>query len=123
MITKKKMQTSFRNILKYFLLSLFFLLIAGYTWYETKDLVAGPVVEVTSPQNGSSFKSDFVRIKGKAYNISSLSLNGKKIYISNDNEFSEARILSPGNNAFVMEAYDKYGKTTKKTLQFYRITN
>lgn len=117
------MQTSFRNILKYSLLSLFFLLIAGYAWYETKDLVAGPVLEMVSPQNGSSFNRDLVRIKGRAYNISSLSLNGKKIYISNDNEFSEARVLSPGNNIFVMEASDKYGKTAKETLQFYRITN
>lgn len=117
------MKISFRHILKYTLIIFFFLLVAGYAVYETANLTQGPVIEVTSPQNGSSFKRDLVRIKGKAYNISSLSLNGKKIYISDSNEFNEARVLSPGNNIFVMEASDKYGKTAKETLQFYRITN
>jgi hypothetical protein len=105
------------SIIKTVIVVLFFCTIAIYSLFQAHKLIKGPIIEITSPENGSSFTSPLVEIRGKAKNISHLNLNQRKIYTDTQGVFSEKILLSPGYNIIILDAKDKFDKTTEKRLE------
>ncbi len=93
----------------------FFLLVAGYAYYESRGILAGPSIAVTG--RVMEVHESFIKIEGKADRISSLSMNGNPISITEDGSFSEGFALAPGYNRITLTASDRYGKKTEKAIE------
>lgn len=98
-------------------------IVLGYGAYRAKDFARGPYIEVESPSTGASFADAFVEIKGRAGNLSYLTLDGNKIFTDESGAWSEHILLSPGYNIVQIRAEDRFGRTAAKTLELTYITN
>ena len=91
--------------------------IGGYSFYEARNIIAGPVINVYEPRNGTFFSKPLVEIKGNVKNISEISLNDKQITIDKTGFFSEKFLLSEGYNIIKIDAQDKFGRKKEKKLE------
>ena len=101
--------------LTYIALAAFFLIIIGYAYFEARGLLFGPSITVTSEV--TEVHDPLIRIAGKADRISSLSMNGKTISVTEDGVFEEQYLLAEGYNRIVLDAKDKYGRTSRKVIE------
>lgn len=111
------MQSAPKKILS--MLSVFLLagIVLGYGYYQAKDFLYGPMVEVTSLKNGQDLAAALVTVQGISKNISFLNLNGRKIFTDKDGNWSEKLLASPGYNIIQVEAKDRFGRDVTKTLE------
>ncbi|MFZ2621445.1 MAG: hypothetical protein WAX85_02720 [Minisyncoccia bacterium] len=104
-------------ILRISLFSVLGLIIVGYSLFQAQKLIRGPVIDIYSPQNGTTFKETLLEISGRAQNISYLNLNDKPIFTDKNGYFKEKILLSPGYNVIKLDAKDKFKKYTEKRLE------
>lgn len=91
--------------------------VAGYSYYEARDMIKGPEINIASPRNGVAVNRSLVEVKGTARNISHLELNGRKIFTDEQGNFSEELLLARGYNIIEVKATDKFNRETKKLLE------
>ena len=96
-------------------LTAFFIVVVGYAYFEGRALLYGPSIEI-SPRV-MEVSDAYITISGVARRIASLSLNGTPISVTEEGVFEEGYVLSLGYNELVLDARDKYGKTTKRTIE------
>lgn len=101
--------------LTYIALGIFFLLVLGYAYFEARGLLFGPSISVTSKV--TEVHDPFITIKGQADRISSLSMNGKTISVSESGAFEEPYLLARGYNRIVLDARDKYGRSRQQAIE------
>lgn len=101
--------------LTYIALGIFFIILLAYAYYEARGLLFGPSIAVTSQLTETH--EPFVTIRGQADRISSLSMNGKKIAVTENGAFEEPYLLSPGYNRIVLDANDKYGRASRQAIE------
>src|SRR3990167_5254127 len=101
--------------LTYIALGVFFLIVLGYAYYEARGLLFGPSITVSS--SVTEVREPFIMIRGQADRISSLSMNGKTIPVTEDGAFEEPYLLSAGYNRIVLDASDKYGRTRRQAIE------
>lgn len=94
---------------------IFFVLVLGYAYFEARGLLYGPRISVSSET--TEVHDPFIQIKGTADRISSLSMNGKQINVTEGGAFDEPYLLSPGLNRIVLDATDKYGRRRSQVIQ------
>jgi hypothetical protein len=100
-------------------LVVFFMLVIGYAYFEAQGILFGPTITVGS--SITEVHDPFVKIQGKAARISSLSMNGKQISVTEDGAFSEPYLLVAGDNRIVLDARDTYGRTSRKVINIVYI--
>lgn len=105
------------SILRIVLISLFGLVIVGYSLFQAQKLLTGPVLDVYNPQNGTTYNQVLIEISGRAQNISYLNLDDRPIFTDKDGYFKEKLLLSPGYNIIKLDAIDKFKKYTEKKLE------
>lgn len=98
-------------------LFLFIVVIAGYVLFQTRNLIYGPVIVINSPQNGAAVSESLISIDGVAKNISFINLNGGQIFVDEEGKFNQQLLLSRGYNIMTLQAQDKFGRETSKTLE------
>ncbi|MBI5645133.1 hypothetical protein HY970_03475 [Candidatus Kaiserbacteria bacterium] len=96
-------------------LAIFFIIIVGYAYYEARGIIYGPRINVSS--GVQEVHDSFIVVSGNASRIAKLSMNGKEIPVTESGDFEEPYLLAPGLNRIVLDAEDRYGRTTHKTLQ------
>jgi len=106
-----------KTILKAALIGLVLVFIGIYGYSKTKDLIDGPRISVSSPEDGETLFQSASVISGTAKNVSFLSLNDRPIFVDKNGNFSETVALLPGYNILSVRGIDKFGKKTEKTLQ------
>lgn len=97
--------------------SLFLFLILGYSFYQSRNLLMGPVITVSEPENGSTVPEQLVKIAGTAKNIIKITLDDRPIYIDEAGVFNEKLLLSEGYNIIKISAWDKFSNKTEKTIE------
>lgn len=90
---------------------------ASYGLYKAEVFREGPEITVNKPQDGQTLKNSLVEISGSARNISSISLDGRPIFIDEKGFFKENLLLAKGYNIIEVQAVDKFGKKVKKTIK------
>ena len=68
------------------------LFIVFYAIYRSQSLIKGPIIQVSSPQNGATvtLKDDqALFIEGEIRNANTVSLNDRKIFLDEHGHFSE----------------------------------
>lgn len=96
-------------------LGVFFLLVILYAFYEAHGILFGPSIEVSG--RAMIVHQPYIEINGTAERIASLSMNGADIPVTETGAFNAPYVLSPGYNKIVLEAKDKYGKATSRTIE------
>ena len=102
-------------------LAVFFLIIAGYAYFEARGMLFGPKINISS--SVTEVTEPFIRIQGKADRIATLRMNGREIAVTEEGAFDEPYLLSPGINRIVFEAKDKYGRSRERVLQVVYIAS
>lgn len=104
-------------ILRISLVSLFILIIIGYSIFQAQKLLTGPVIEIYTPENGATYNQTLIEIYGRAKNAAYINLNDRPIFTDKDGYFREKLLLSPGYNIIKLDARDKFKKYVEKRLE------
>ena len=105
------------SLLKISVISILALVIVGYSLFQAQKILRGPIIEVNSPENATTYNQPLIEVSGRAQNISYLNLNDRPIFTDKDGYFKEKLLLSPGYNIIKLDARDKFKKYTEKKLE------
>lgn len=105
------------SILKTVFVGLIIITVIAYAYYRTRDIANGPILTITSPQNGTTIENELLLIKGTALNISHITLNDRQIFTDEDGNFEEELLLYPGYNIISIKVRDKLERKIEKTLE------
>ncbi len=106
-----------KTIVKISIIVLVVTAIAGYSYFQSRNLIRGPLVSLSMLPTGSTVASALVAVKGTASNISFISLNDRQIFVDKDGKFNEELLLSPGYNMWTIQAKDKFGRIVTKKIE------
>ena len=84
--------------------------IAGYTYYEARNIIEGPVISIEQPINGTTTNEQSIEITGQAKNINSITLNDRPITVDESGAFNEEITLSTGYNVAKVAGKDRFGR-------------
>lgn len=87
---------------------------AVYGLYISRNFLKGPQILIETPRKGEIIHNAYIEIKGKAKNISHLSLNGKQIFTDTEGNFKQNLLLANGYNIIEISAQDKFGRGIKE---------
>ncbi len=99
---------SFKSLVGTGLVILFFLFIIIYAKSRTSFLSQGVSLSVENIENGQSFSSQVLELKGTAKRAVLLTINDREVLIDENGEFQETVILNPGLNTLTIEEKDKF---------------
>lgn len=108
----------YSNRLSRIALIIFFLIVAGYTIFEAQAILLGPRIVIDNATN-MVLHQQFVKIQGMAIHITSLTMNGAEIPVTEAGVFDEPYLLALGENRITLVAKDRYGNTTTKIVTLY----
>jgi hypothetical protein len=111
------MNGNIKKIIKIVGLSIFFLLIVLYAFFNSRNLIFGVKIRNVNLVNGSTVKENVIRITGTAKNAINLTLNGREISVDQQGNFDETIALLPGYNIINLKARDKFGHIDEKNYQ------
>lgn len=103
------------------ILVVFFLLVLGYAFFEAQGALFGPSIQV--PEEPTEVHEELITIKGVAERISSLTMNGASIQVTETGAFEEPYLLTRGLNRIVLDAEDKYGRRTQEVVEIIYTPN
>src|SRR3989344_85888 len=106
-----------RRLIRLALLFIAVCTLVGYSIFEARFLIQGPVISVDTPTNGATVTSSLIIIAGTAKNITDISLNDRKIFVDEKGNFSEQLLLAYGYNILTLKANDRFGRETKQVLE------
>lgn len=96
-------------------LVIFFVVIAGYAYFEARGLLFGPTIQIY--QTVEQVSIPYIELTGTTSHIATLSVNGQSVPVTEAGAFDIPYALSPGFNRIVLDATDKYGNSTQKVIE------
>ena len=111
------MSLSSRHTVQVAIAGLILTALFAYGAFQARALLQGPEIAITSPTSGATVNAAMVRVTGNTSRISSIKLNDRSISITESGQFREPVTLSPGPNVITLEATDRFGRETERTLQ------
>lgn len=91
--------------------------ISGYAFYESRNLLRGPILTISTPQSGAVSNSPVTSITGQVENSVSIKMNDRDITTDPTGRFQEKFVLSEGTNVVKVAAVDRFGRTAEKYVQ------
>ena len=104
-----------KKILKISVFLVFFILLMGYAFFISKNLILG--VKIKNVKIERSNQSEIIRISGNAKNAKNLILNGREILIDPQGNFNDRIALLKGYNIIEIQAKDKFENVDKKNYK------
>ena len=111
------MNLSHKNFSKNLIIVIAGVIVIGYIIFNFRVFIAGPKIEVTSPENGSTVTEPLIDVVGLATNISQIQMNNNTIFLSENGEFKEFLLLNPGYNIISIDAKDKFGRSVSRKIE------
>jgi hypothetical protein len=108
---------SLSSYIKFAVIVFFVVIIFGYTFFQARNIILGPVVEITEPLNGASVESSLIEVEGFVKNISHISMNGRQIFTDDKGLFGEKLLLSYGYNIITIKARDRFDREVERKLE------
>ncbi len=91
--------------------------IITYGLYQSRGILSGPLITITTPQNGETVFEPLIQVSGSAPRVKDLTLNGRSIFINMEGNFDERLLLLPGYNIIELTARDVGGKEARRTIE------
>lgn len=105
--------------IKKFLLIVAVLLLIVYGFFNARNMLTGPTLDILNPTNLVETEQNILTVKGIVKNATFISLNEKPIFINQDGIFEEKLLLSPGSNIIQIKARDRFKKEIVKKMTIY----
>lgn len=105
--------------IKRFLIASSVVLLVCYGIFNARNLITGPTIEIFSPTSNVETAKNVITVKGRADNVSFISLGGKPIFVNKEGLFEEKMLLSPGINFIEIKARDRFKKEIAKIIKIY----
>jgi hypothetical protein len=115
------METTWWSKLKIIIVFVFFLLIALYAFWGSRDIIYGVKIRNVNIADGATFTDSVLKITGTAKNAIKLVLDGREISVDQNGNFNETIALIPGYNIINIKAQDKFGYTDEKNYKLMYI--
>ncbi len=106
-----------KKILKISLVSLLFILIATFAFFNSRNLIFGVKIKNVNITDNMKVSDSILKITGIAKNAVKLTLNGREISIDQGGNFNETLVLLSGYNVVNIKAQDKFGHVDEKNYQ------
>ena len=116
-MNQSKLEDGFNMRIFVITLSVFLLVVYGF--FNAKDLILGPKIEIFNPVQNLETTNNTIIISGRAQNTAFISLNQKPIQVDKQGLFQEKLLLSPGSNIIEIKAKDRFNKEVLKSLNIY----
>lgn len=88
-----------------------------YSYYQSRSIIAGPLITLSEPENNMTSTTSLIMIRGVATRAKEITLQGRQIFIDLDGRFAEQLLLSPGYNIIQLTARDTQGRQMIKDLE------
>lgn len=111
------MTDSIRNKITKWSLALLLGIILIYGLFRVYPIVVGPVITLTSPQDGEIVASSTFLVTGKVARAKEITLQGRPITIDTEGNFKETLVTHSPYTILVLEAIDTYGKKVQRVVQ------
>lgn len=93
------------------------ILILAYGLFQARNLISGPEIVISTPENGESVNDPLVVVSGIATNINSITLNDRQIFIDKQGNFSEKLLVPEGYTIIKVAAQDKFGRSIERRIE------
>jgi len=99
---------------------LFFIIFFGYLLSQYQAYTNPPNLIITSPKDGETVQTESIEVVGKTDRDTVVSLNNRKIAVTDTGDFKSTVTLTPGINTIVIDSVSKHGKkrTLSRTVSF-----
>jgi Glucodextranase, domain B len=114
--SKGAMKKTFGFYIKWSIGLAIFLLIAIFAYFNSRNLVEGPVISIDSPKNGELEHTNLISITGTVKNASAVWIDDRKIFLDQNNHFNEKLLLPLGYTIITIKAENRFGTSAQKTL-------
>ena len=91
----------------------------SYLWFEYRQFVDSPKLEVTSPAQGATVEVTSVSVEGSTDPEAKLTVNNQEVGLNKDGNFKEEVKLSSSVNNISVVATSKFGQSTKVERTVY----
>jgi len=91
--------------------------LVGYSVWQARLLIIGPSITLSEVPTFVQTER-IVTLTGYAANITTITLNGRKIYTDLNGYFAEGFLLENGYTIATLEGTDRYGRTTRVIQDF-----
>jgi hypothetical protein len=108
------MQTNIKKIIKITSLSVLFLFIIIYAFFNSRDLIFGVKIKNVNITDGQKITDNTINITGNAEHAIELTINGREISMDQQGNFNETIALFSGYNVIDIRAIDKFKKSDEK---------
>jgi hypothetical protein len=115
------MYWTLKRMLGWLAISLFVGSIFYYAYYQSRNVLAGPRVVISTPQNGENVTTSLLRIAGVATRAKELTIDGRGIFVDLQGNFDEELLLADGYNIIEIVAKDAEGHETRQTIEIVRV--
>jgi hypothetical protein len=98
------------------------IVIVGYSFYQTKNMIYGPVLVISYPSSGMTMKDSLVEVRGFVKNASYITMNDNQIFVDEEGNFKEKILLSDGYNVIELSIKDKFEREKTEILELMYLT-
>jgi hypothetical protein len=106
-----------KKIIKIAALSIVFLLIIIFVFFNSRALVSGVKIKNVNIKDNMKVSENILKITGTAKNAVKLTLDGREISVNEKGDFEETIVLLSGYNLIDIEAQDKFGNSDEKNYK------
>jgi hypothetical protein len=92
-------------------------LLVLYILFQARFLILGPRVTIETPQDGFVTPTQVVMVKGTAYNIAWISLNGRQIFTDENGVWEEKLLVPLGTSIITVNVRDRFGREKEESVR------
>src|SRR3989344_5056755 len=105
--------------IRYIIFAAVIVLVAGYFFYEAKEVIFVANLGIFEPVNGATLEASVMHVAGKTRPKLSVWAGGRIFTSDEKGNFEGELPLSPGYNQIGFSVKDRFGNETKKVLQVF----
>lgn len=93
-------------------LSLIFLVIAGFLVFQYRAAVFNPGISIESPKENETLSSLVIEVRGKTDAAATLLIDNKEVPVNTDGSFKKKITVFPGESVISFRVENKFGRVT-----------
>ncbi len=118
-LRKKVMMTSMNDRRGRFVALGLILFTLAYGLFQARVLLEGPELTVRAPVPGASLTEPLMEVRGKAHNVTRVTINGRPITTTPEGDFNDTLVTPSGYGVVLVEATNRFGYHIEERIEIY----